>query len=70
MDNDFTLDYGEIIKTVRNADVLTFRFVIVSERLLIDNRPLASVPPPALMPESSIRLYGGPASGPLPARYP
>ena len=38
MDNDFFLDYDEIIKTVRNADVITFRFVIVSQRLLIDNR--------------------------------
>lgn len=38
MDNEFLLDYDEIIKTIRAADVLTFRFVIVNQRLLIDNR--------------------------------
>ena len=45
MDNDFHLDYNEIIKTVRTADVVTFRFVIVNQRLLIDNRSSEIDPP-------------------------
>lgn len=45
MDNDFYLDYDEIIKTIRNADVITFRFVIVNQRLLIDNRSSEIDPP-------------------------
>ena len=38
MDNIYNLDYDEIIRTVRKADVLIFRFVTVPQRLLIDNR--------------------------------
>lgn len=38
MDNEYVLDYDEILKTVRTAEVITFRFVTVPERLLIDNR--------------------------------
>lgn len=38
MDNAFHLDIGEIVKTVRQAEVVTFRFVTVPSRLLIDNR--------------------------------
>lgn len=38
MDNDFGLDIAEIIKTVRVAEVMTFRFLTVSQRLLIDMR--------------------------------
>jgi hypothetical protein len=38
MDNQYQLDYDEIIRTVRTAEVVTFRFVTVQERLLIDNR--------------------------------
>jgi hypothetical protein len=45
MDNDFFLDYEEIIKTVRKADVITFRFVVVGQRLLIDNRSSEIDPP-------------------------
>jgi hypothetical protein len=45
MDNDFLLDYDEIIRTIRSADVITFRFVIVNQRLLIDNRSSAIDPP-------------------------
>ncbi len=45
MDNDFFLDYEEILKTIRTAEVLTFRFVIVNERLLIDNRSSEIDPP-------------------------
>ncbi len=45
MDNNFTLDYAEITNTVQNADVVTFRFVIVGQRLLIDNR-YSEIDPP------------------------
>lgn len=45
MDSDFLLDYDEIIKTVRTADVITFRFVTVNQRLLIDNRSSEIDPP-------------------------
>jgi hypothetical protein len=38
MDNIYDLDYEAILRTVRNADVLAFRFVTVPDRLLIDNR--------------------------------
>ncbi len=38
MDNEFPLDYDEIIKTIREAEVVTFRFVTVPQRLLVDNR--------------------------------
>ncbi len=38
MDNEYNLDYGEILKTVRHSEVITFRFVTVPMRLLIDNR--------------------------------
>jgi hypothetical protein len=61
MDNDFFLDYDEIIKTVRNAEVITFRFVVVSQRLLIDNRhseidaPLVKLVPRASSVEERFR---------------
>jgi hypothetical protein len=45
MDNDFPLDYAEIIKTVQTADVITFRFVTIHDRLLIDNRSSEIDPP-------------------------
>ena len=45
MDNDFFLDYDEIIKTIRKAEIVTFRFVVVSQRLLIDNRSSEIDPP-------------------------
>ena len=38
MDNEYLVDYSDVLKTVRGADVLAFRFVTVPERLLIDNR--------------------------------
>ena len=61
MDNDFFLDYDEIIRTVRGADVVTFRFVIINQRLLIDNRsseidpPLVKVVPRATSVEERFR---------------
>lgn len=45
MDNEYNLDYAEILKTVREADVVTFRFVTVPMRLLIDNR-FTEIDPP------------------------
>ncbi|HEX5480058.1 MAG TPA: hypothetical protein VFY79_10105 [Dehalococcoidia bacterium] len=38
MDNDYELDLDAVLETVRAGDVLSFRFVTISERLLIDNR--------------------------------
>jgi hypothetical protein len=38
MDNDYPIDVDEIVRTVRSAEVLTFRFLILDKRLLIDNR--------------------------------
>lgn len=61
MDNDFYLDYDEIVRTIRSADVVTFRFVIVNQRLLIDNRsseidpPLVKVVPRASSVEERFR---------------
>lgn len=61
MDNDFFLDYEEIKKTVQNAEVVTFRFVIVNQRLLIDNRyseidpPLVKLVPRATSIEDRFR---------------
>ena len=45
MDNDFLLDDEAIKKTINEAEVVTFRFVIVGERLLIDNRASEVDPP-------------------------
>lgn len=45
MDNDYELDFGEIIETLRTAEVVTVRFLTISERLLIDNRHSEIDPP-------------------------
>jgi hypothetical protein len=45
MDNVYHLDYDAILTTVRNAEVVAFRFVTVPERLLIDNRFSDADPP-------------------------
>jgi hypothetical protein len=61
MDNEYLLDLNEIIETVRSADVITFRFVIVSQRLLVDGRcteidpPLVKLVPPAASVEERFR---------------
>ena len=53
MDTEYHLDYDAILKTVREADVIAFRFVTVPMRLLIDNRfteadpPMVKLVPPA-----------------------
>jgi len=38
MDNDYELNVGEILRTVESVEVATFRFVVIGQRLLIDNR--------------------------------
>lgn len=38
MDNEYHLDREAILRTVRSADVVAFRFVTVPMRLLVDNR--------------------------------
>ncbi len=45
MDSEFPLDYDEVVKTVQSAEVITFRFVAVQQRLLIDNRFSETDPP-------------------------
>src|SRR5207237_6209142 len=45
VDNEYLVDYSDILKTVRRADVVAFRFVTVPERLLVDNR-FTEVDPP------------------------
>ena len=45
MDNEYQLDYDAILKTVREAEVVAFRFVTVPMRLLVDNR-FTEVDPP------------------------
>ena len=51
MENDYYFALDEVFQTVRTADVITFRFVVVGHRLLIDNRyteidaPLVKVVP-------------------------
>ena len=45
MDNEYNLDYDMILRTVRDGEVLAFRFVTVQMRLLIDNR-FTEVDPP------------------------
>ncbi len=53
MDNEYRIDYSEIMKTLHNAEVILFRFVTVPQRLLIDYRtsdvdgPLLKVVPRA-----------------------
>lgn len=45
MDNEYRLDYDEIVKTVRRAEVITMRFVTVPDRLLVDFRASEVDPP-------------------------
>jgi hypothetical protein len=42
MDNEYRLDYGEILMTLRGAEVVLFRFVTVPDRLLVDFRTSAT----------------------------
>jgi hypothetical protein len=45
MDNEYHLDYDQILNTIGNAEVVAFRFVTVPMRLLIDNRSNEIDPP-------------------------
>jgi hypothetical protein len=61
MDTEYHLDYDAIIKTVRQAEVIAFRFVTVPMRLLIDNRfsdadaPMVKLVPPAASAEERFK---------------
>lgn len=61
MDNDFLLSYDDILRTIRTADVMTMRFVIISQRLLVDARtneidgPMIKVVPRARNAEDRFR---------------
>ena len=61
MDNDYELNVDEIIQTVESAEVLTLRFVVLSQRLLIDTRfspidpPLMKLVPPVKTSEERFR---------------
>lgn len=45
MDNDYPVDVEEILRVVRTADVIVFRFLILSQRLLVDPRVDAATAP-------------------------
>ncbi len=45
MDNDYSLDYEEIIQTIQSADLITFRFALIDNRLLLDYRSSDLDPP-------------------------
>ena len=61
MDNEYRLDIGEILRTLRTAEVLVFRFVTVPQRLLIDFRhsdadaPMLKIVPRAKSAEDRFR---------------
>jgi hypothetical protein len=61
MDNDYELNVGEIVQTVESAEVLTLRFVVLSQRLLIDTRftavdgPMLKLVPPVKTAEERFR---------------
>jgi hypothetical protein len=47
VDNEYRIDIGEVLSTVRNAEVIVFRFVTVPQRMLVDFRH-SDVDPPLL----------------------
>lgn len=61
MDNEYNVDFEAILRTVRTADVLVFRFITVPQRLLIDNRssevdaPLVKLVPKAANAEERFK---------------
>ncbi len=61
MDNDYPIDVDEIIGVLDSAEVIVFRFLIVSQRLLLDPRtneragPLLKIVPPANSAEERFR---------------
>ena len=54
MDNNYDLDVGEILRTVESAEVLTFRFVVIGQGLLIDTR-FSAVDGPLLKLVSAVK---------------
>jgi len=61
MDNDYELSLDEILRTVETAEVVTFQFVVIAQRLLIDSRssavdgPLLKLVPAVKSPEERFR---------------
>ncbi len=61
MDNDYNLNVDEILDTIQSAEVITIRFVVISQRLLIDSRfsavdgPLLKLVPRVKSPEERFR---------------
>ena len=61
MDNDYPVDIEEILRVVQTAEVIVFRFVLVTQRLIIDPRsneqdgPLIKLVPPARSAEDRFR---------------
>jgi len=61
MDNDFSVDLGDIAATIRSSDVIAVRFVVVGQRLLLDFRtteidgPMVRVVPPVKSIEERYR---------------
>jgi hypothetical protein len=61
MDSDYDLNIDEIVQTVQSAEVLMLRFVVVSQRLLLDSRysridgPLLKLVTPVKTPEERFR---------------
>ena len=61
MDNEYRIDPGDVLRTVRTAEVIIFRFVTVPQRLLVDYRhsevdpPLVKLVPRAASAEDRFR---------------
>ena len=61
MDNDYSVDLGDIVSTIRSHDVLVVRFVAAGQRLLLDFRateldgPLVKVVQPVRSVEERYR---------------
>jgi hypothetical protein len=61
MDNDFCIDIGDIVSTLRTSDVAAMRFVVVGERLILDFRateidgPMVKLVPPVNSMEERYR---------------
>jgi hypothetical protein len=61
VDNEYYLDREAILRTVREAEVVAFRFVTIPMRLLVDNRfsdteaPMMKLVPPAASAEERFK---------------
>lgn len=61
MDYEYPIDLDEILRVINSAEVVVFRFLIVSQRLLIDPRandragPVMTLVPPARSAEERFR---------------